>query len=411
MLLLEARGSSPRMALQSKTSHATPDALGVGRGIAIIAMMYGHALAPWTLFAGDRFSDMAFVQWKFGASFLMMFFFFVSGLSWRETSSLRSTLRQSVGLILFAWSASALVEIAWLGISAAHLSAFWSEEPVSAVQTIKNIVRAALLGDYYAMPTMWFLTTLALVRLFAQLISRLGVWVVALTCIAMVALGLATVAFEWRNFYQVATIGIGLTGFMCGHYARPLYQRVEKNAGAAFAVLIVFGALLVATFGLNQGCPLDVTASCTSPRWNDNFAVAFGFGLLGNLPLFAVSAAAGCLFATSLSILLARQRGALGWWLAGVGRNTVALLVVNGAMLQWVHPLIVRFVTPWAPANAWYFYVGLLAFTIIVNLALAFVLQRPLKAWFAIVMKLATSIVDLPARLALKQANASNRTQ
>ena len=398
------------MALQSRTSHETPDALGVGRGIAIIAMMYGHALAPWTLFAGDRFSDMAFVQWKFGASFLMMFFFFVSGLSWRENSSLRSTLRQTLGLIFFAWSASAFVELVWLGISAAHLSAFWGEEPISAVQTVKNIARAALLGDYYSMPTMWFLTTLALVRLFATLITRFGAWVVALTCIAMVALGLATVAFEWRNFFQVATVGIGLTGFMCGHYARPLYEWMEKDSRASFGVLIVFGAVLVATFGLNQGCPLDVTASCTSPRWNDNFAVAFGFGLLGNLPLFAVSAAAGTLFATALSILVARQGGALGWRLAGIGRITVALLFVNGALLQWGHPLIVRFVTPWAPANAWYFYLGLLAFTIIVNLGAAYLLQRPLRAWFALAMKLATSVVNLPARLALMQANASNRT-
>lgn len=61
-------------------------ALDVGRGIAIVSVIYGHALAPWFMNAQGTFSDAAFLQWKFGASFMMAFFFFLSGVGWPEKS-------------------------------------------------------------------------------------------------------------------------------------------------------------------------------------------------------------------------------------------------------------------------------------------------------------------------------------
>ena len=55
-------------------------ALDVGRGLAILSVIYGHALAPWFMGAGEQFSQAGFLQWKFGASFMMTFFFFLPSI-------------------------------------------------------------------------------------------------------------------------------------------------------------------------------------------------------------------------------------------------------------------------------------------------------------------------------------------
>ena len=77
-------------------------ALDIGRGLAIVSVIYGHALAPWVLTAGDNFNEAAFLQWKFGAAFMMPFFFFLSGLGWRDEKSFASTARQALTLVLIA---------------------------------------------------------------------------------------------------------------------------------------------------------------------------------------------------------------------------------------------------------------------------------------------------------------------
>jgi len=85
----------------------TGGALDAGRGLAILAVFYGHALAPWFMQGEAYFSEAAYMQWRFGASFMMPFFFFVSGLAWRADKSLWATLRESITLVLIAIGASA----------------------------------------------------------------------------------------------------------------------------------------------------------------------------------------------------------------------------------------------------------------------------------------------------------------
>src|SRR5215510_1724637 len=81
-------------------------ALDVGRGLAIAAVMYGHTLSPRFMLTGHNFSEEAFLQWKFGASFMMAFFFFLSGLNWRSNRSLAAACQQALSLLIIAWLAN-----------------------------------------------------------------------------------------------------------------------------------------------------------------------------------------------------------------------------------------------------------------------------------------------------------------
>ncbi len=67
-------------------------------------------------------SHWAFLQWKFGAAFMMPFFFFVSGLAWRSEKSLWATLRESLTLILIAIGASVALDLLLLALSAGGLT-------------------------------------------------------------------------------------------------------------------------------------------------------------------------------------------------------------------------------------------------------------------------------------------------
>lgn len=377
------------------SAHA-PDALGVGRGLAIIFVMYGHALAPWVIDAGDHFSEAAFFQWKLGASFLMAFFFFLSGMAWRESTSLKAVLRQTIGLILIAWSASVFIETTRLVLTNVGLGAPFGHDAISPWQYIKSIARTAILGDHYTMATMWFLTALGLARLIAAITIRIGLWAVATAAVLLLAAGFAVTALGLRNIYQIAELGLAFVAFVGGRAARPLFQRMEASLSVALGVCVVAALVTLSTFSLNQGCPFDMSARCGSPWMNGNFSVTVAWGVYGFLPLFVLTTLSGIALLSSASIVLARLGPALGWRLAVWGRNTIALLVVNGAYLEFIHPVIARFVATNVRADSLPFFVALFAFTMAVNFAVAALMHRPLKAWLAAAMKLAALAVDGP---------------
>lgn len=377
-------------------------ALGVGRGLAIIVVMYGHALAPWVIGAGQNFSQEAFLQYKLGGSFLMAFFFFVSGLAWRETTTLKSAWRQSIALILIAWASSAVLEAVRVPISWAGLSEAFGQNPATVWSFVKSCVRSALLADRYAMSTMWFLTALALIRLIATYASRYGRWAIAAATIALLAASFSFSFFGWRNVYQIWILGVGFACFMGGHAAGAVFARLERKPLAALAVAALSCAVLFATYQLNLGCTFDYARQCGWPWLNGQFAVAMAVGVYGYLPLFVLTAASGVAFATAMSILIARFTAPLGWRLAVIGRNTVALLIVNGALLEWLHPMIVRLIAPRVNAEGVVFFLTLFAATLTLNLVIAALLRRPLKEWIGLAGKIAGFIVEAPRRWAPK---------
>ncbi|MEZ6022621.1 MAG: hypothetical protein R3C16_04210 [Hyphomonadaceae bacterium] len=190
-----------RLARLSGFDGARANALDVGRGLAIMAVLYGHALAPWFIDANDRFSEAAFLQWKFGASFMMCFFFFLSGAGWRDHRSLDTTLRQALTLLLITWFASVAFDVVQFAIDLAGLGPALGVDPVDAVKLFRNAARMALFGDAYSLSAPLFLAALAIVRVLAALVMRVGALPTLALAVALMVLSLSATELYWRNYH------------------------------------------------------------------------------------------------------------------------------------------------------------------------------------------------------------------
>jgi fucose 4-O-acetylase-like acetyltransferase len=373
----------------------TPNALDVGRGIAIVCVMYGHALAPWFMNAGDHFSQAAYLQWKLGASFMMALFFFLSGIGWREDKSLISTARQSLALVLIALLASAAYDAVRLLASWAGVLQQLGGQPIDAWSFAAGIGRMVLFGDYYSFSALWFLVALGLVRMLAAFAVRMRAPLAALLTVALLAATLASTEFGWRNIYQINLIGVAFVFFLAGHLARDLFHAIQRKPAAVYALLLIGGVVLLATFALNQGCRWDVTTQCGAAWLNNQFGVAMINGQFGNLPLFFVTAFAGIAFGSALAMLLARFGGAAGRALDAWGGNSLNLLVVNCVFLHVGNDLVGRFIAPHVAADGVFFFVALFALTLAANLFAARVAERPLRWLHRAALVGASRIVDV----------------
>lgn len=378
-LLGRGRTKLAQIEVKSREEGARASVLDIGRGLAIVGVLYGHALAPWFMGAGEHFSGGAFLQWKFGASFMMVFFFFLSGLGWRQEKSLPSTLRQSLVLIAIAWLASAAFDAFRLSLSLTGVTAALGIPPLDLVAFLRDLARMAVYGDAYALSALWFLAALAVVRLIAAAAFRFGGLAVAGTAALLLALTLQATEHGWRNYYQVSLLGVAFLAFVAGHVARGAVAELERNRHAAFGLFVVAGAVVFSTFGLNQGCRWDATANCGQDWLNGGFGVSMVIGQFGNLPLFFITAAAGVGFALASSILLARAGGAAARKLGKWGANSLNLLVVNAVFLHTAVPLIAYFLVPHIAADNLLFFMALFVATMAVNLYAAHALARPLR--------------------------------
>jgi len=395
-----------RVARWSGYGDARMNALDIGRGIAILAVIYGHALAPWFMSAGAHFSEGAFIQWKFGAAFMMAFFFFLSGASWREEKSFETTLRQAGTLVIIAWLASAVFEIGHLAISLAGLAETLHAEPITPLQFLRRLARMAVYGDAYSLSALWFLAALGVVRVAAAVLRRFGPAATAAGATLLLAATLASTEFGWRNVYQLNLIGVALVCFLAGHAVRSQLALVERRPAAAYGLLLLSGAVLVATFHLNEGCRWDVAARCGVDWLNDRFGVSMIIGQFGNLAMFAVSAAAGIGFASAISILLARFGGVVAARLEAWGRNSLNLLVTNCLFLHVGNIAVAVWVVPRVSGEGVIFFIGLFALTLAANLIAADILARPLRRLHMVSSRLAARIVAIAAAAAAWMAVA-----
>lgn len=370
------------------------NALDIGRGIAIVSVMYGHALSPWFVAADGYFSEAAFLQWKFGASFMMAFFFFLSGVGWREDKSLAATTRQALALVLITLFASIAYNGARLGASMMGLAPLLGGQGLDFSSFAAEIVRMVTIGDYYSFSALWFLVALAMVRVLAALSIRARAPFSILVAIGLLTLTLVSTQLGWRNFYQVNLIGIAFAFFLAGHAARDLFHAVGRRPAAAYALLLIGGVVLVSTFHLNQGCRWDMTARCGEPWLGGRFGVTMIFGHFGNLPLFAITAIAGVAFASALSILLARFGGVIGRRLDAWGGNSLDLLVVNCLFLHVGNTFVERWIAPNVAADSAVFFMTLFAVTLAANLVAAHLLERPLRWLHRAALGAASRIVD-----------------
>lgn len=373
-------------------------ALDVGRGIAILSVIYGHALAPWFMNTQVHFSEAAFLQWKFGASFMMPFFFFLSGAGWREDKSLATTFRQAIALVLITWLASAAYDAVKLVATLTGVIQAIGGHGIGVMDFLAGLVRMALIGDHYSFTALWFLVALAVVRVLAALVQRAGVGATVALAIVLLVATFASTQYGWRNFYQLQLIGVAFAFFLAGHASRDALAALERRPAAAYALLLTAGAGVVATFHLNEGCRWDVMAQCGAAWLNGGFGVSMIGGQFGNLPLFALTAFIGVWFAAALSIILARFGGVVAVKLDAWGRNSLNLLIVNCLFLHVGNVLIERFVAPRLPGDSLPFFVALFAVTLAANLFAADILARPLRALRSFASRLARRIVEAAQR-------------
>jgi hypothetical protein len=174
-----------------------------------------------------------------------------------------------------------------------------------------------------------------------------------------------------------------------------LFHTLERRPAAAYVLALIGGAVLVATFDLNQGCRWDVAARCGVSWLNDRFGVAMVAGQFGNLPLFTVTAVAGIAFACAVSMLLARFAGTVAARLDAWGGNSLNLLVVNCVFLHVGNQLLERFVAPRIEADNPLFFAALLAATIVANVTAVHLLDRPLRQMHRVAHALARAIVAI----------------
>jgi fucose 4-O-acetylase-like acetyltransferase len=386
---------SLRPGVSPSASATSTRALDVGRGMAILLVIYGHALAPWFMEAHDRFSEAAFLQWKFGASFLMPFFFVVSGLTWRAEKSLKAILRESLVLIITAWAASVAVDVVRLLLSWGELSALLGQEHLTPMRFMRHALRMAVLGDFYSMSALWFLAALGLVRMIASVSTRLGKVVPFVVIAVLIAAGLTAQAMGWRSIHQIYLLGVALACFLGGHAARRPFEALLTRPRLALGVMLAGGAAVSFTFMLNQGCLIDMSRVCGIPSLEGGFGVSMMHGGYGNLPLFAFTASAGIVFALAGTIVVARIAGPLIERLRILGRTTINILIVNGAVLEFANPSVSRWVVPQIAADSPAFFAALFVVSITATMLGVFVLKAPLRALRDFARNAAHAIVAL----------------
>jgi hypothetical protein len=392
----------------AQNEHLNP--LDVGRGLAIVSVIYGHALAPWVLTAGDNFNEAAFLQWKLGAAFMMPLFFFLSGLGWREDKSLGNTVRQSVTLILIALIASAAYDFARLLVSLAGAAPMLGGQMLSPGGYLASVARMVFIGDYFSLSPLWFIVALAVVRLIAAFAVRLKPAGTIAAVLLAAMLSFAAIDLDWRNVYQIKPLAAALLFFLAGRYWRDGFHALERKPAAAYALVLVGAAAVALTFHLNEGCRWDPLAHCGLGWLDGRFGVALMHGQIGNVPLFAITALAGIGAASGLSIVLARFGGIVGRKLDAWGGNSLNLLIVNAGFLHVGNVFVERWVQPnFEPGPP--FFAALFAITLLANIVAAHLLDRPLRWLQRIALSAARQIVDAfaAALSALAWASRSDR--
>lgn len=388
------------MAGSHHAPHERVNALDVGRGVAIIAVIYGHALSPWFMATDGWFSPQAFIQWKFGASFLMPFFFFVSGAGWRADASLLFTLRRALTLIGLAWAASLAFDVVRVALTYSHAIGAIGAAPMDLWHFVRNAARMALFGDLYSLSALWFLAALAYTRVLAAISARGEKWTTLALIVGLLALSTLAAQLSWRNVQQIYPVGFAFLAFVSGHWSRRLCGLLEQARWTPWILMLVCGAVVSFSFSLNQGCAWDWSMRCGHAWLNDRFGVSMFQGAYGNLALFTFTAAFGVWFAVALSILIARYGGVVARRFSAWGKSSMDLLIVNAVLYELANPAVSRWLAPHVAADNALFFVTLLAAAVALNLTVLWLLNRPIKRLRRFAAWAANAVLSVASRLA-----------
>lgn len=318
------------------------------RGLAMIGVIYAHAMNLFIDRPDGLFVSAAFTQGQAIASFVMALFFVASGAASRNiaASTLRKAMRTSLQLLILVF----LLHLAGLVLTYGLLHL--QPDPWDR-QFLEDAALDTLLGAP-SIGTLWFLLTLAVVRLaFFLIVARAPRWAFWPTVAAGV--GLSLISSSLPEAFAMRSWAAALVFVLLGYRFADLILKVP-------AWTILPAAVAVAALSpLNRGCTLSFPASC--PNTADGvFFVDFLEALIGFAPLFYVTALAGCVGAFGLARWLARREAPL---VGVIGRNSLNILIVHGIILQASGPYLRE--TPLsAPDLAYYplLLIGLIVFNL-----------------------------------------------
>lgn len=359
-----------------------PVLLDVARGLAMVVVLYGHALEVFFLDRPDkRFAEAAFAQYKLLAAFAMPLFFLVSGAASARLprKGWRNVLRTSLYLVALAYL------VHWLGVAGLLFETLLSGDE-DYILNLTLGLEAGLKGRNFSTIVVWFLVSLAVVRLIAYLLfSRMPR---QRAMLAVAAIGLASVLMPvLPNAFMMKTWFAGTVFFALGMVLAPWLGR----PGGRMALVLLPATALLASF--NRGCAFDPDGRCGLPGLAGEAVVWLHIGEVGFVPLFYLAAIAGCAMALGLANALIRL--GVADLLARIGKRSLELLVINGFVLVFLQPALKPIALD--EPDLW-LYPPLLVLVVAFHLLMLRLLARPLAALNRLAARLADMLMTLLPR-------------
>lgn len=374
--------------LKSSTAMSVPrvTVLDLARGIAMVVVLYGHALEVFFEQRPDgRFFEQAFVQYKASAGFAMAVFFMVSGAAAAgiAAKTWRNVLRTSLFLIALAY----LVHFVGVLLNLAEVAVTGGDD---FNRTVLYGLEAALKGRSFSTVVIWFLVSLAVVRLIVYALFKTLSPPQAFLAVIAIALSSVLVPFI-PNAFMAKTWSIGVTFFALGMILAPHVERFKRLSALPLLLMLPVSLWLALQ---NNGCPYDLWAKCPIPQLGTETAVWVPIGEIGFIPLYWVTALTGSFGVLALAGVLMRTR--LAGILAHIGSRTMGLLIINGFVLVFLQPWLKRIPLEHLPLVV---FPALLVGVVMFHLMALRVLQRPLHALNKTAMQAADATLVLGERM------------
>jgi fucose 4-O-acetylase-like acetyltransferase len=289
-------------------------------------VIYAHA-SRWFFDRPDGLVvDYAFSQGQAIASFVMALFFFISGVGSAniQRKGPLNVARMSLHLVVLAY----LVHIVGLGLTFALIHI--EPDPYYS-QFLRDAVVSSATGTHLVPGVVWFLLSLAVVRIIVYLVAakapRWAFW----PLVGMAAL--ATLHGDrLPDFFAMPSWPAGVVFMLLGWRFAGLATRAPIWAAAPLAVAVWVLA------PLNRGCGSTPLEACGNTLHGD-FYVHLPDGLIGFAPLYYVTAAAGVVAVLGLARGMARLNVP---FVAGVGRNSMNYLILHGLILETFEVVVAK---------------------------------------------------------------------
>ncbi len=333
-------------------AEARSPTIDIARGIAILLVIYSHALEPVFGPSQDS-SGLAFLQWKFIYAFHMPLFFMLSGAVYKIRPT-GEVLARSLSFLLLAYLFHILgwlvkTGLHWLG-SLVHVSAY---DSIGWGHLLKPFID----GDYFTIRIMWFFFALALIQLAYHLYYVSSPLLRACVAASLFFIFMFYVS-SGHNYFQIASVVPGVIFYGLGH-------AISRYDVSRFGWPLAIGALIATAIltPLNHGCYFSATDHCGIGALNGAFAVWMVIGRTGFIPLFILTAVLGSLAIIAISAIIARHRGQLSESLSTMGVVALDAVLLNGLFLEFVNPFAGREILAHSATP----YVGVLWFILMIG--------------------------------------------